>query len=100
MKLEEERDQENFISYVEAYYEPTPTYEHKGIRQLHHDFNKQKSNRQITSHEDSFRTTFSEHSNGIDSTILCNCGRNKQDKFYSNHQFPLDILQQNKHCYG
>ena len=40
MKLEEKRYQENLISYVEAYYEVTPTCEQKGIRQLHHDFNR------------------------------------------------------------
>ena len=32
-----EKTQENFIPYVEAYYEFTPIYEQKGIRQLHHD---------------------------------------------------------------
>ena len=45
-KLESERDQENLIIYVEDYYELTPTYELKEISKLHHDFNKQKSNRQ------------------------------------------------------
>ena len=91
IKLEEERDQENFISYVEAYYELTPRYEKKGIRQIHHDFNKNKSNHQTTSHEYYFSTTFSEHSNGLYSIIVFNCDRNKQDKGYSNHQLLLRI---------
>ena len=39
MKSEEERDQENMISYVEAYYRVTPMHKHKGIMQLRHDFN-------------------------------------------------------------
>ena len=69
MKLEEERDQENFISYVEAYCELTPTCEQKGIRQLHHDFNKKKSNRQTNYDEDYFSMTLSEHSNGLASAI-------------------------------
>ena len=45
MKIEEERYQEKIISYVEAYYQLTPAYQQKGIRQLHHDFNR-KYNRQ------------------------------------------------------
>ena len=40
MKLEGERDQANFISYVETYYNLTLTYENIGIKQIHHDFNK------------------------------------------------------------
>ena len=32
MKSEEERYQENLISYVEDYYKVTLVYEHKGIR--------------------------------------------------------------------
>ena len=32
MKLEEERDQEKFIPYVDAYYELTPMYQKKGIQ--------------------------------------------------------------------
>ena len=50
MKLEEEKYQETFISYVEAYYKVDPTYEQKGIRQLHHDYNKQKSDHQTSFH--------------------------------------------------
>ena len=37
MKLEEERYQENFISYVEDYYEITPTYQQQGIGKIHHE---------------------------------------------------------------
>ena len=100
MKLEEERDQENFISFVETYYELTPANEKKGVRQLHHDFNKQKSNRQIISREYSFRMTFSENRNGLGSTIVCSSGRNKQGKCYSKHKFPLHIHQKSKHNSG
>ena len=39
MKLEEEINQENLISYVEAYYHLNLIYKDKGISQLHHDFN-------------------------------------------------------------
>ena len=41
--------------------------------------------------------TFSEHRNGLASTTTCNNGSKKQGKCYSNHQFPLHILQQSKH---
>ena len=70
MKLEELRDQENFISYFEAYSELTPTYQQKRIRHIRHDVNKQKYNVQTTSHGDSFSVTFSDHSNGVVSTIV------------------------------
>ena len=69
MKLEEERDQEKLISDVEAYYELTLMYGQKGISQLYHEFNKQKYNRQTSSHEYYFSTTFSENSNGLASII-------------------------------
>ena len=46
IKLEEERDQENFVEYVEAYFHLTPSDEQKEIRELHEDFNKQTYNRQ------------------------------------------------------
>ena len=52
IKLEEERDVENFIDYVEAYFQLTPSDEQKGIRELHQDFNKQTYNRQKTYHQD------------------------------------------------
>ena len=39
MKLEEERFQENLISYVKTYYDLNPMNEKKGIRQMHHDSN-------------------------------------------------------------
>ena len=31
MKLEEEKEQENFIDYVEAYFQLTPSDEQKGV---------------------------------------------------------------------
>ena len=43
IKLEEERDMENFNEYVEAYIQLTPVDEQKGVRELHEDFNKQTS---------------------------------------------------------
>ena len=70
------------------------------MRQLHHDLNKQKSNLQTSYHEDSFRMNFSDHSNGLASTITCNFGSNKQDKHYYNHQLPLCIPRQSKHHSG
>ena len=60
------------ISYVEAYYKLTLTYDQKKIRQIHHDFNKQKYNRQTSYHGFYFSMTFSEHINGIASIITCN----------------------------
>ena len=39
MILEEERYQENFISYVDNSYDLPPTDGKQGIRKLHHDFN-------------------------------------------------------------
>ena len=80
MILEEEREQKNFISFVEDYCDLNPTYEQKGIRKLHHDFNTQKYNRQTSSHEDYFSMTFYDHINGLVSTSVYNCRRNKQDK--------------------
>ena len=35
IKLEEERDVEKFIDYVEAYFQLTLSDEHKGVRELH-----------------------------------------------------------------
>ena len=86
--------------YVEAYYKLTSTYEQKGIRKLFHDFSKQKSNHQTSYHYDHLRMTFSEHINGLSFTITFNCGRKKQDKLYSKHQFILHIPQQSKHNSG
>ena len=77
MKLEEERDVENVIDYVEAYFRLTPPDEQKGVRELHEDFNKQKYNCQTTSHQDSFCMSISEHSNGLASTIECKCDKKK-----------------------
>ena len=50
---------ENFIDYVEAYFWLTPSDEQKGVGELHEDFNKQKYNRQTTSHHDSFYMSIS-----------------------------------------
>ena len=54
IQLEEERDVENFIDYVEAYFQLTPSSEQKGVRELHEDFKKKTYNHQTTSHQDSF----------------------------------------------
>ena len=70
MKSEQERYQEIFISYFEAYYELAPTYKQKGVGKLHHDFNKQKSNHQTSFHSDYFSMTLSEHSNDVASATL------------------------------
>ena len=51
IKLEEGKEQENFIAYVEACFQLTPSDEQKGIRELHQDFKKQIYNRQTTSHQ-------------------------------------------------
>ena len=37
IKLEEERDVENFIDYVEDYFQLTPPDEQKGVGELHED---------------------------------------------------------------
>ena len=75
IKLEEERDVENFIDYVEAYFQLTPSEEQKGVRELHQDFNKQTYKHQTNSHQDSFCVSISEHSNGLASTIYFKCNR-------------------------
>ena len=36
------KQQENFVAYVEDYFQITPPDEHKGIRELYQDFKKQK----------------------------------------------------------
>ena len=69
IKLEEERDVENFIDYVEDYFQLTLPDKQKVVRDLYEDFNKQGYNRQTTSHQDSFCMSISEHSNGLASTI-------------------------------
>ena len=48
-KLEEERDVEIFINYVEAYFKLPSSDQQKGVRELHEDFRKQTYNRQTTS---------------------------------------------------
>ena len=96
-KLEEKRDVENLIYYVEDYFDLTPSDEQKGIRGLHEDFKKQTCNRQTTPHQDSFYMSISEHSNGLASTIDFKCNRGKQDKRLSNHHFPLHLPEKTKH---
>ena len=44
IKLEEEQDVENFINYVQAYFQLTPPDEQKVVRELYEDFNKQTYN--------------------------------------------------------
>ena len=95
-----ERDVENFIDYVEAYFQLTPPDKQKGVRELYEEFKKQGYNRQKTSHQDSFYMSISEHSNGLASTIKCRCDKKKQDKHQSNHHFPLNLPQQTKHHSG
>ena len=82
---------ENFIDYVEAYFQLTPSSEQKGVRELHEDFNKQTYNRQATSNQYSFCMSISEHSNGVASIIEFKCNRGKQDKRLNNHHFPLHL---------
>ena len=68
-QLEEKRNVEKFIDYVEAYFQLTPSDEQNGIREMHEDFRKQTHNRQTTYHHYSFGVSISEHSNGLASTI-------------------------------
>ena len=100
IKLEEERDQKNFVDYVEAYFQLTPPDKQKGVRELYEDFKKKTYNRQTTSHQDSFCMSISEHSNGLASTIECRWDKKKQDKRLNNHHFPLHLPQQTKHHSG
>ena len=97
IKLEEERDVENFIDYVEAYFQLTPPDEQKILMELHEDFNKLTYNRQTNSHQDSFCMSISKHSNGLASTIEFKCNKKKKDKRLSNHNFILHLPQQTKH---
>ena len=75
---------ENFVDYVEAYFQITPSYEQKGIRELHEDVNKKTYNRQITSHNALFCVSISEHCNGLSFTIDFKCNKKKQDKRLNN----------------
>ena len=99
-KLEEERDVEKFIDYVEDYFQLTPPDKQKGERELYQDFKKQTSHRQTTSHHVSFYMYISKHSNGLDSTIECKCEKKKQDKRLRNHHFPLHLPQKTKYNYS
>ena len=78
IKLEEEREVENFIDLVEAYLQLTPPDEQKGVRELYEDFNKQTYNRQSTSRRDSFCMYIYKHSNGLSSTIEFKCNKKKK----------------------
>ena len=93
IKVEEVKEQENFIAYVEDYFQLTPSDEQKGIKELHQDFKKQTHNRQKTSHQYSF-CEISEHSNGLPITIFFKCNRGKHDKRLVSHQFILHTPQQ------
>ena len=73
MKLEEERDQEKCIAYIQDYFQLNSSDEQKGIRELHQDFKKKKSHHQTPSHQDLFCMYISEHSNGLASTIEFRC---------------------------
>ena len=44
IKLEEKRDVEKFVNYVESYFKKTPSDEQKGIRELHEKFKKKHIN--------------------------------------------------------
>ena len=96
-KLEEERDVENFIDYVEAYFQLTPSDEQNGVRELNQYFNTQTYKHQTNSHHDSFCMSVSNHSNGLASTIYFKCNREKQDKRLNNHYFALHLPEKNKH---
>ena len=100
IKLEEERYHENFVDYVEAYFQFTPSDEQKGIRESHQDFKKQTYNHQKTSHQDSFCMSISELSNVLASTTEFKCNKKKQDKRLNNNHFPLHLTQQTKHNSG
>ena len=99
IKLEEERDVEKFVEFVEAYFQLTLPDKQKVVKELYEDFNKQTYNRQTTSHQDSFCMSISEHSNGIDSTIDFKCNNKKQYKQLNKHHFPLPLPQQTKNHY-
>ena len=96
IKVEEERDVENFFDYVEDYFQLTPPDEQKGVRELYDNFKKQGYKRQTTSHQDSFSMCISEHINGLTSTIECKRDKEKKDKLQNNHHFPLRLLQHTK----
>ena len=97
IKLEEERDVEKFIDYVEDYFQLTPPDEQKGVRELYEYFKKETYNRQTNYNQDSLFMSISKHSNGIAYTIECKCDKKKQDKRLSNHHFPLPLPQRTKH---
>ena len=78
IKLEEERDVENFIDCSEAHFQLTPADEMKGVTVLYEDFKKQTYNRQTTSHHDSFCMSISKNSNCLASINEFKC--NKKNK--------------------
>ena len=51
IKLEETKEKENFIDYVEGYFQLNLSGEQKGIRELHEYFKKQTYSHQTTSHQ-------------------------------------------------
>ena len=90
---------ENFVDYIEAYFQLTPPDEQKVVRELYEDSNKQTYKHQTTSNQDSLFISISEHNNDLDSTIEFNCNKKKQYKRLSNHHFPLRLPQQTKNHY-
>ena len=97
IKLEQKRDAENFIDYVEASFQLTPLDEQNRMRELHDDFKKQTYNSQRTSHQDSFCMPIYKHRNGLVSIIEFKCNSKKQDKLLRNYHFTLHLPQQTKH---
>ena len=69
INLEENLYVENFIDYVEGYFQLTPSDEQKGVKELHEDFKKQTYNLQKDSHQDSFCISIYKRINGLASTI-------------------------------
>ena len=100
MIIEKEKDQENFIYYVEDKYQLSPIYQQKWIRQLNHDFKRKNPNAETKIHEAYFNMTFYDNSDVLESTTTCTYSSNKQVKFYSTHQLPLYIPYQTNNHYG
>ena len=67
--VEEGKEQENFVAYVEDYFQLTPSDDQKEIRELHQDSKKQKPHHQTTSFQDLFCMSISDHSNVLASII-------------------------------
>ena len=88
IKLEDKRGVENFVVYVEAFLQLTPSDEQKMFREMYEDFKKQTYNRQKFSHKDWFCMSILEHINGLAYTIEFKCNSKtrqtpQQPSFYS-----------------